>query len=460
MKKKVMLKQKLLRVSIILIALFTAAIFFVTNMKVTNLVEKSIAAKLDNISSLGLDIIETKYSGDWNVKGGRLYKGENLINNDSLILDAIKEKTGAIATVFLGDEKITTSELDSDGIRPIGGKASSEVVESVLQKGVVYTGTENILGETYAVKYVPLKDRSGEVLGMWFVGMPKSNIGSKDSQILIMRISIVVISVLCGILGCALLMLYVKKFLNDIDTHKVSFLESNSSGNKTQRKVVMLSLFLIGTFFLIWFTVQGFTIGNVVNNLEDSNIKDRLNACSQLGEMLINEMHKGEWTIKFNKLYKGSLLLNDDTSIAEKISSDTGLLSTVFMMDTRIATNISKDDGTKPIGAKAASEIVETVLKQGKEYIGEITVADKKCIEKYVPIKDSTGQTIGMWSIGIERKVTARQIRDLRKAISQISLLAILVSLGAFLFLSVRFVSDIRNYNVCLSTKVSEESSY
>jgi len=123
--------------------------------------------------------------------------------------------------------------------------------------------------------------------------MPKSNIGSKDSQILIMRISIVVISVLCGILGCALLMLYVKKFLNDIDTHKVSFLESNSSGNKTQRKVVMLSLFLIGTFFLIWFTVQGFTIGNVVNNLEDSNIKDRLNACSQLGEMLINEMHKG-----------------------------------------------------------------------------------------------------------------------------------------------------------------------
>jgi len=37
------------------------------------------------------------------------------------------------------------------------------VVESVLQKGVVYTGTENILGETYAVKYVPLKDRSGEV---------------------------------------------------------------------------------------------------------------------------------------------------------------------------------------------------------------------------------------------------------------------------------------------------------
>jgi len=36
------------------------------------------------------------------------------------------------------------------------------------------------------------------------------------------------------------------------------------------------------------------------------------------------------------------------------------------MMDTRIATNISKDDGTKPIGAKAASEIVETVLSRAR----------------------------------------------------------------------------------------------
>ncbi|GAE90818.1 cache domain-containing protein [Acetivibrio straminisolvens] len=280
MKKKVMLKQKLLRVSIALIALFTVAIFFVTNSKVTNLVEKSIAVKLDYISNLGLEIIESKYSGDWNVKNGKLFRGENPINNDSQVLDAIKEKTGSIATVYLGDEKVATSELDSDGIRPIGAKAPNEVVESVLKSGNTYRGTEDILGEIYAVKYVPLKDNNGNVLGMWFVGMPKSNIGSKDSQIFIMRISIVVISVLCGILGCVLLMLYTKKFLNDIDTLKVSFLESNSTGDKTQRKVLMLSLFLIGTFFLIWFTVQGFTIGNVVNNLENSNIKDRLNACS------------------------------------------------------------------------------------------------------------------------------------------------------------------------------------
>jgi len=105
---------------------------------------------MDNISSLGLDIIETKYSGDWNVKGGRLYKGENLINNDSLILDAIKEKTGAIATVFLGDEKIATSELDSDGIRPIGARRQVKWLK-VFCKKVLYIQEQRI----FLAKHMP-----------------------------------------------------------------------------------------------------------------------------------------------------------------------------------------------------------------------------------------------------------------------------------------------------------------
>jgi len=87
---------------------------------------------------------------------------------------------------------------------------------------------------------VPLKDRSGEVLGMWFVGMPKAywQQGQPDTYHedfnccyfrIVRYIGLRIVNALC------------KEVLNDIDTHKVSFLESNSSGNKTQRKVVMLS---------------------------------------------------------------------------------------------------------------------------------------------------------------------------------------------------------------------------
>lgn len=92
MKKKVMLKEKLLRVSIVLIALFTATIFFVTDNKVNNLVEKTISAKVESISNLGLNIIKSRYDGDWNVKDGKLFIGENLVNNNFEVVDEIKEK--------------------------------------------------------------------------------------------------------------------------------------------------------------------------------------------------------------------------------------------------------------------------------------------------------------------------------------------------------------------------------
>jgi hypothetical protein len=325
------------------------------------------------------------------------------------------------------------------------------VAESVLRKGVAYEATANIKGEKYAEKYVPIRDHVGKVIGIWFVSMPKSYVGS---QILAMKASIIVISVLCGILGCVILMLYSKRFLKDIDTLQVSFLVTNSNSNKTQTKVLRMSVFLIGTFLAIWVTIQGFTIGNVVNNLQDNNIKDRLNASSELGYMMINELYKGDWSINDDKLYKGTNSLNDDSFIVDMISSNTGSLSTIFMGDTSVSTNVLKTDGTRSIGYKASKEVIENVLKQGREFIGETTVVGKRCITRYTPLKDSDGKTIGMWVIGVEKKIAINQITTLRKAITQISILAIIVAFATFLFFSVKMVSDIKNYKVSLHTNI------
>ncbi len=450
MGKKVKLKRKLMRVSILLIALFTATVFIVTNSNINNLVEKNESAKLDCISNLGMDIIKSKYDGDWNVKDGKLFIGETLLNNNFEVVDAINEKTGSFATVYLGDERVTTSIQDKDGRRTVGLRVSDEVAESVLKKGVVYKGTENILDGKYNVKYVPIKDSEGKTIGIWSVGIPKSYIGGKDNKILQMSASIIVISSICGILGCLLLMIYSKKYLKDIDTLKVSFLGSDSDSNKAQQKVMVMSVFLIGTFVVIWVTIQGFTIGNVVNKLIDNDTKDRLNVSSVLGYMLVNEKYKGDWSIQENKLFKGTISLNDNSEIVDRIGSDTGLFSTVFMNSKRVSTNI-KRAGTRPIGTGASNEVIETVLKDGKEYIGETVEADKRCVTKYTPLKDSNGKVIGMWFIGVDKKIIGNQISDLRRPITQIGLLAIIMAIIAFLVLSRRMVSNVGNFDVKLS---------
>jgi CxxC motif-containing protein len=455
MKKKPMLRKKLLRVSIAIIILFTATIFFVTDNRVNNLIEDNMFAKLDSISAYGLDIIESRYEGDWNVKDGRLYIGENLVSYNFGIVDEIKEDINVFATIYLNDERVTTNILDNEGERTVGQKASEEISKRVLENGATYKEVENILGEKHVVKYAPIKNSQNKIVGMWSVAMPKAYVGDQAKQILTMRASIVVVSILCGILGCAILLLYSKKYLSDIDTLKVSFIESDSNGDKTHKKVLMMSLLLTGTFFLIWFTIQGFTVGNVVNKLENNNIEDRLTLSSELGYMLIDEIYKGDWSINDNKLYKGHGYIHEDFDILDRISSNTDSLLTIFMGDTIVSTNILKTDGTRPIGAKASNKVIENVLKNGREYMSETSIVGKKYITKYIPIKNSEGKIIGMWADGIEKKVAANHIAGLRKRITQISLLAIIVAFITFLYLSIKMASDIKNFDVSLQTNIN-----
>lgn len=452
MKKKVMLKEKLLRISIILIALFTATIYFVTDSRVNDLVDKSITAKADSISKLGLLMIQSRYPGGWNVKDGKLYKGNMLVGESSEVLDEIKEKTSSYASIYFANERVATSELDENGKRVLGSEVSSEVVSNVLGRGKTYAETSDIQGKKYSVSYSPLRERNGKIIGMWSVAVPKTSGVTKGANVRTMRASIVVISLLCGLMGCLMLILFSKKFLSDMNTFKVSFLETNKGNNKTQQRILSMSLVLIFTFFAIWFTIQGFTIGRVVTGIEDQNIKNRLDVSSKLGYVLIDDFYSGSWSVQDNRLYKGESHINDDAVILDRVSYNEGYFSTVYLGDTSISTNLVNRDGSKTIGVKAPEQIVETVLKQGKEFTTEITNAGNKSFIKYIPLKDDSGKTIGMWSVGVEKKNVVNQIKNLRKTITQISILAIIIAFSTFLFLSVKMVSDINNFKVSFHT--------
>jgi len=125
------------------------------------------------------------------------------------------------------------------------------------------------------------------------------------------------------------------------------------------------------------------------------------------------------------------------------------------MWDTIVSTNILKSDGTRPLGAKASNKVIENVLKGGNEYILETSIDGKKYITKYVPIKNSEGKIVGMWANGIEKKVAVSHITGIRKRITQISLLAIIIAFITFLCLSIKMASDIRNFDVRLQTNIN-----
>ena len=112
-----------------------------------------------------MELINVQYKGEWNVKNGQLYKGIQLINDDSELVDSIKNAANVECTIFLNDTRIATT-ITSDGKRATGTQAQEEIKKEVLKSGNSYTGIANVLGTNYKTKYIPVKDKNGSVIGI------------------------------------------------------------------------------------------------------------------------------------------------------------------------------------------------------------------------------------------------------------------------------------------------------
>ncbi len=88
--------------------------------------------------------------------------------DQSAFVDRIKAITGSEVTIFLGDERVSTTVKNADGTRAVGTKANEDVSRTVLG-GSQYKGTAQVLDRDATVHYRPLTE-GGTVVGMLFVG--------------------------------------------------------------------------------------------------------------------------------------------------------------------------------------------------------------------------------------------------------------------------------------------------
>lgn len=147
-------------------------------------------------ANMGMNIINKRYPGKWNVNNGQLYKGSVKINDNNEIFEEIGEVAGGIANIFLGDTTVATN-IVVDGERKIGAVADNTIAEIVLEKGEVYAGEADISGKPYLTVYQPLKDADGNIIGMWMVGSSTSSISNTVISLLLsIFITIIITSIL------------------------------------------------------------------------------------------------------------------------------------------------------------------------------------------------------------------------------------------------------------------------
>jgi two-component system, NtrC family, sensor kinase len=75
--------------------------------------------------------------------------------------------------------------------------------------------------------------------------------------------------------------------------------------------------------------------------------------------------------------------------------------ATIFLNDVRISTNVKNQDGSRAISTLVSEEVYDTVLKQGRRFVGEAFVVNAWYISAYEPIRDIDGFTIGLLYVGV-----------------------------------------------------------
>ncbi|WP_421131714.1 methyl-accepting chemotaxis protein [Alteromonas sp. A079] len=109
-----------------------------------------------------------------NTTASQLFLGSQPQANDFTLVDALTDIMGGTATLFskTGDDFIRVStNVIKDGQRAIGTKlAPSGKAMANIKRGEPYYGAVDILGSPYLTAYEPMRDASGTVIGIWYVG--------------------------------------------------------------------------------------------------------------------------------------------------------------------------------------------------------------------------------------------------------------------------------------------------
>jgi len=226
-KFKIKLRGKILGIFISILVLLSILVLITVYTEMKSLAFKDINTQLNSSSDMGYSLLAEKYPGEWKLEGDKLYKGDKVINGDTDFVDIVKKDTGNLATIFLGDTRISTNVLQADGTRAIGTKVSDKVANVVLKSGQVYVGEATILNKLYQAKYIPIKDGTGKVVGIWFVGVNNASI---NNNIIGLMLKILAINIVILILSIILVVVFVNSLKKNINTISTS-LNSVANGN-------------------------------------------------------------------------------------------------------------------------------------------------------------------------------------------------------------------------------------
>ena len=147
-------------------------------------------------------------------EGDRLLFGQEVVNDNFAAVDKAKAIAGGVATVFMGDIRVSTNVQTADGKRAVGTKlAAGPAHDAVFRDKRTYVGEAMILGLPYFTIYEPILSASQDVIGILFVGVAKGEFMAFIDRMIVKDL---LIGLLVALIAGGVLLLAVRRMLRPL----------------------------------------------------------------------------------------------------------------------------------------------------------------------------------------------------------------------------------------------------
>ncbi len=164
-------------------------------------------AKTEETSGMVLVSASPVFDSNHNLIG--ILYGGILLNRSYVLVDLIKQtvfqnavykgKDIGTATIFQDDVRISTNVLNIDGTRAIGTRIAEDVYNQVVIQGEPWIGRAYVVNNWYITAYEPIRNVSGAVIGILYVGILEQKYLDIRNQAILAFMIISILGVLLSI---------------------------------------------------------------------------------------------------------------------------------------------------------------------------------------------------------------------------------------------------------------------
>jgi len=131
---------------------------------------------------------------------GAMSLGYLLNNNNKIIIDEIKTKTGLLSSILMGDLRIASNIPSKKDEHAVGRRLSSAEIKNNLLQGKKHIGSILVLDDWYKAGYIPIYNRAKEVVGSLGIGISEATIYALRNKLMFIFSLAVFISIFLALI--------------------------------------------------------------------------------------------------------------------------------------------------------------------------------------------------------------------------------------------------------------------